>query len=1444
MTRKLLPYEHDLIAVLGCTKDEYLEFLSLQKEYSDIKAGTALDIRNDPGTTAIVLTVVGILFQVGAALLAPRPQVPSTDRRGESQTREQRFAPRFGFNSVQELAKYGDAIPLVYTDTSRNPSGGVRIAGSMLWSAVRSYGSNQYLQMLMLLTGGALTQLDPAKSAFGQTPITDLIAQNKWIYFKANGTGVLAFADEASGTSSTDPISYGSPSNNPYRVQPGVSADRVDGFSQVYSPSSSNTFGGYAPVPFATAWFLRDSKGTKYSEDLAVYLNSIGFDYATNGYIFPLATNSVLTPIPLNSVLQVIIAATPERSDFENDFDRGFYEAKANTRRALAAFFDDAGIFKLGSARFRVFDVSNTNLDQDNMVVGLRCIEAGAAPSIPYNAIEKPIQAGTSVFTPAPNFPLGTGQIVASGTNASKLNKGDILYSQNGWYKMMMQFDGNLVIYNKANQPVWNTGTANTAAHYAWFQADGNFVIYDQDNEVTKPAANLPTGTGEILCGNTESSKLYKGDVLYTTNGWYRLTMQSDGNLVLYNKANNVVWSTGTAGSTAHYAYFQADGNLVLYDNNTGVTTPSPNLPIGTGRILCQNTESSKLRKGQSLYAANGWFRLTMQNDGNLAVVSKSNVTVWSSGTAGSAAHYAYFQADGNLVLYDNTSANGGVGNPVWFTRLSAQTYPFWLGYSWHLTNDGELMLKTFNDTQILYRTNARFIGEPGVPAPGNVVWSSNIAPTVYPLWEGQRWKLEPNGELRLYSTTNSILWRTYTASTIEPGEFLPGKPLWFTNTPPTAYPSNQGILLRLENNGELRIYNASSQILWRNNIASEQEPGTSISIADVSNYYLKAVVRAEMATYSSLSKCQVLDIALRCQAFRRISGRQTQYGSENRPGYSSSDNGFQQRSTMFIARYRHNKGPWVTVPAIFVVRRAAEQDNYVYLKFAHDTAYNWDVQFDPVIDPLSEIAKNPELKETSVVRYCYLENSGPASSLRLLGAVFVHFTGYIRTTSTTNLLPPINQTPADTNEWDWFSLDGDTQYATSFDRGPEFTITAVTEQQLQPFDLSRLYKNLSLIGFNVFSGKALQDMRSFTAFATGGKPVRRLDTASLTYPAAPNGPTCFAPDIFLDTIIDKQDGIGNYAEVNGIDIQQLAISKLFCERNNLFFDGLIADRTNWREFWSNVAPFSLLEFARIGGRETLVPAVPYDPQTGAINRTIKVTALFNQGNILEDSYKEEFMDYDANVQDIIATVVYRSIDAQGVFAVNRSISVQRADTTENNAILQTFDLSAYVTTEAQAILFGKLMCNLRRHVRSSVEFKTYPTNSPINPGSYIYVDIGINQWNNIYTGTVRESGVLNTPITGTIPNGTYNILLYRSGNEVISKIVTVSNNTAPEVAGQEGWLFVLGNSVRNKRVFRVNEVSMDEEGEVTVRATIHPCDSNDQSLIADFSDALFVVRR
>jgi len=63
-------------------------------------------------------------------------------------------------------------------------------------------------------------------------------------------------------------------------------------------------------------------------------------------------------------------------------------------------------------------------------------------------------------------------------------------------------------------------------------------------------------------------------------------------------------------------------------------------------------------------------------------------------------------------------------------------------------------------------------------------------------------------------------------------------------------------------------------------------------------------------------------------------------------------------------------------------------------------------------------------------------------------------------------------------------------------------------------------------------------------------------------------------------------------------------------------------------------------------------------------------------------------------------------------------------------------------------------------------------------------------------------------------------------------RAVRLENGTEWSIAQWKGYLFVLGKSVRNKRIFRVTEVSMDEEGETTVKGVEH-ADQNGSSLIA-----------
>lgn len=1186
--RRLLPYEYELIDALGISKEEYFNFLDVRQQYKDVKEGTVLDVRNWPAV-AIVLIVLGTILQVVAALL-PAEEQPQAQQGGEggiNQTRDDVFAPRTRFNSVQQVAEYGTPVNLVYANRSINPNGGARIATSLLWSALRSYGSSQFVQMLALISAGPIGEIDQKLTAFGQAPVRDLVAQNYWIYFNDYQTGKLAnidlLPDPYGLTKETDPTKAGGNSANPYRIPYGAdNTERKDGFSQAFSLSSSQSFGFYSPIALNVNLYVRNNNGDRES--------------ASNKVTASLSSwSSRLNQISVGNKLTVSIAKV--------DTDKpNVAQKEANDyRRQVVNVFDNASIFKLGSALFSVVKIDRSDIEDANANVTLQCIEAGYSPTVQYNKT---------------NFMDGGNDL-------------DIII----------------------------TGSASLLAEQA--------IVDKWQSLVTKFEKEDKTGD--------DIDKIYK-----------------------------------------------------------------------KGKTQSVSTE----------------------------------------------------------------------------TR---------------------------------YRTEQR------------------------------------SGRLGSYTVQVPYTEEVYTDITI----------------------------LSTSDKGAIKQY------IDAKNKIKNAGTGSKVSLIDV--FGLKALVRIEKAKYETISPCNIVDIAIKSTVYRRISGRQEEYGQERRKGYPSSDNGIKSRTAIFLLKYKKaSQDDYSYVPGFFVIRRAADQENFNYLRFnsgktGEANATHWSFELEPVCDFSAELKKNTKIYGASGAVYYYIQNSGSPVNIDLPGTASIQIVGTKKTSK--NGLPPVSDDLLDAREWDAFSLVADTQYSMSFDRGPEMQITAVTEQVVIDdikTSLPNLYSDLSLVGFNLYSGKSVSDLRSLSMFVTKGRPARALRTkgtvngvawgkpgyeylppagtiptqemvANTSYIITKVGNTNFqnyglaknveaavgvdfiatgpapgtgqvkaqayintAPDIFLDTVLDQNDGIGKYASVSCVNLEQLAKSKKFCEKNKLFMDCVIADAQSWRSFWSQTAGFSLLELARIGGQDCLVPSVPYDSSTGEITQTIKVSALFNPGNIFEDSYKEEFIDYGVNTEDIIVTCIYRDLDKDGAFSRNRSVEVRRTyvdeddevKLNENDAIRQTVDMSAYVSSKEQAILVGKSLCQLRHYTRRAIEFKTFPTEAAISPGAYVYVELAQNEWQDIYTGTIRANSALDVPIgsktsNGKIPNGTYNILIYDpntgvSGTSTKSGIViangTVSGNALKAFNGK---LFVLGKKINSKRVFRVTEVEMDEEGEVTIRGVEHPCDSNGKSLVS-----------
>lgn len=622
------------------------------------------------------------------------------------------------------------------------------------------------------------------------------------------------------------------------------------------------------------------------------------------------------------------------------------------------------------------------------------------------------------------------------------------------------------------------------------------------------------------------------------------------------------------------------------------------------------------------------------------------------------------------------------------------------------------------------------------------------------------------------------------------------------------------------------------------------------------SNYDLRKIAKITEASYVTSSEVDAVNFTFKARVFQNIQGRQKFYGKRDNDGnpvpedgFDEAQNGIKYRQAFFIVKYRKfGDEVWILEPGIFVVRRASEAETFFSLVFRAPSRDRWEFVFEPVIDSGQEVRAQQNINFSGIT-YHYIDGTDTFERTAPGIDSNFRFPGRNRNPDASGDAP-IDKSPTRLSEFDIYGLRSDTVFRTSFDNGPEFEIISITENQQEAEYSASLYNNMSIIGLNAFSGSELTDLRSLSVFVSEGKKVRTLSDGSFSSLAVNS--SSFAPEIFLDTLLDERNGIGQYTNTEGIDLVRLSDAKEFCRANQYYMDGVIAGEQSWRQFWTQVAPYSLLELAKIGGRETLIPSVPVSGSNRK-TRLLQISALFNQGNILEGSYKEDFIDYGDSTQDLIATVIFRNQDRLpsgkiNPFPRNESVTISRKNIDDFFAIRRTFDLSDFVTRRDQAIDYAKLLCNQQRFVRRSVEFQTFPTEAPIEPGSYIYVQVDENEWDDIQSGQVLDNGSINIPLTSTPLNGKFETLIYVPGEPVqrFNVSYTDGQSTFFEQYKGTGALFVIGSGVRAKRIFRVVGVSIGEEGEVTISAVEHPCElvsGQTRSLVADFRDNQFDIR-
>lgn len=115
--------------------------------------------------------------------------------------------------------------------------------------------------------------------------------------------------------------------------------------------------------------------------------------------------------------------------------------------------------------------------------------------------------------------PYGSDQL----TNDTVLSARQYLRSTDRNYTLLLQADGNVVLYAAGYRVIWNSQTGGSGANHLVMQSDGNLVLY-----------------------RSNGTPAWKSNTM--DSGGTHLIVQTDGNLVLYRDDHVPVWDTGTMG--------------------------------------------------------------------------------------------------------------------------------------------------------------------------------------------------------------------------------------------------------------------------------------------------------------------------------------------------------------------------------------------------------------------------------------------------------------------------------------------------------------------------------------------------------------------------------------------------------------------------------------------------------------------------------------------------------------------------------------------------------------------------------------------------------------------------------------------------------------------------------------------------------------------------------
>lgn len=264
MKPHLLPMHYKLGRILGLSPREVkLFYWEAQRQAAQgpqpaVVAGTVevlTIISLAASAISVGLTIIAQFFQPGEVEPA---RLQSSTRDGRSSTDVRRYAPREGFDSLQQPAAIGEPMPLVFAlreALDGKTYGGIRVNCQLLWSHLQTDRGQQLLRTIYLVGDGGIGEMDPNGFALGNSLLNAYnlgagteLGSSYAVYARLEGGRIQATDRIAGRLANLDPGNAENQGGQDVFSIRGVDGEWTTDFCSVAKPSTNTAFGVYSLI--------------------------------------------------------------------------------------------------------------------------------------------------------------------------------------------------------------------------------------------------------------------------------------------------------------------------------------------------------------------------------------------------------------------------------------------------------------------------------------------------------------------------------------------------------------------------------------------------------------------------------------------------------------------------------------------------------------------------------------------------------------------------------------------------------------------------------------------------------------------------------------------------------------------------------------------------------------------------------------------------------------------------------------------------------------------------------------------------------------------------------------------------------------------------------------------------------------------------------------------